>query len=235
MDMATYTVQLRKLIESNYDIGLHDYPIWDEEYRDVLNKKIINHYFMREIGFETAGLFKHYLNTTMDEIMPYYNQLYKSALLEIDPLLTFKETEIKTKDSTSTGTSDSKSNNIRGSEGGSSSSGDTKYENLSVHSDTPQGEITETDIKNNKWASSTDYTKYQTNDDTSNSTYHDNITDTGSSKASSSAIGHDNENKVRSGFNGKSLSELLLKYRETFLNIDMMIIDELNNLFMLVW
>ena len=84
--MAVYTVQLKTLIENHFDIGLKNYPIFDENYRKILNEKIINHYLFNEIGMETAELFKFYLNTTMREIMPYYNQLYKSELLEFNPL-----------------------------------------------------------------------------------------------------------------------------------------------------
>ena len=41
---------------------------------------------MREIGFETVGLFKLFLNERMAEIMPYYNKLYESETFEFDPL-----------------------------------------------------------------------------------------------------------------------------------------------------
>ena len=90
--MSKYTTELRYLIENNFDIGLKTYPIFDENYREVLNTKIINHYFFREIGMETAELFKRYLNTTMCEIMPYYNQLYKSELLEFNPFYNVDKT-----------------------------------------------------------------------------------------------------------------------------------------------
>ena len=233
--MAKYTIELRKLIQNDFDIGLKDYPIFDEEYRDTLNKKIINHYWMREIGFETAGAFKHYLNATMDEIMPYYNQLYKSALLEIDPLLTFDEVETKTKDSTQNGTTNSQSGTIRNSNGTSSTDSDVQYENLNVHSDTPQGQITESDIKANRYASSTDYTKYNTTDEATTNVYNDNSQDNSTLQSTSNAIRNDVDNKHRKGFNGRPIAELLLKYRETFLNIDKMIIEELNNLFMIIW
>lgn len=62
-----------------------DFPIYDESYRTVLETKIINHYYTREIGYETVSLWKFALGTRMNEIMPYYNQLYKSALLEFNP------------------------------------------------------------------------------------------------------------------------------------------------------
>ena len=63
-----------------------DYPIFDEAYRATLEKKILKHYYTREICCETVGLWKLFLNCKMNEIMPYYNQLYKSALIEFNPL-----------------------------------------------------------------------------------------------------------------------------------------------------
>jgi len=63
-----------------------NYPIFDEAYREVLNRKIIKHFYTQEIGYETVGLWRLKLNTRMNEIMPYYNQLYKSELLEFNPL-----------------------------------------------------------------------------------------------------------------------------------------------------
>ena len=56
--MSKYTTELRRLIESGYDLGLKTYPIFEESYRTILNGKILSHYKFREIGFETAGLFK---------------------------------------------------------------------------------------------------------------------------------------------------------------------------------
>ena len=63
-----------------------DYPIFDTNYKSALECKIIRHYYLREIGFETYGIFKLKLNDKLNEIMPYYNQLYKSELLKFNPL-----------------------------------------------------------------------------------------------------------------------------------------------------
>ena len=63
------------------------FPIFDENYRSVLCKKIIKHYYTREIGFETIGLWKLKLNMMMNEIMPYYNKLYETELLKFNPLI----------------------------------------------------------------------------------------------------------------------------------------------------
>ena len=61
------------------------YPLYDESYKGALETKIINHYYFREIGAETAAQFKFMLARTLNEIMPYYNQLYKTADLEFNP------------------------------------------------------------------------------------------------------------------------------------------------------
>ena len=63
-----------------------DFPIFDESYRVPLENKILKHYYTREIGFETVGLWKHFLNTRMNEIMPYYNKLYTSELISFNPM-----------------------------------------------------------------------------------------------------------------------------------------------------
>ena len=65
-----------------------DFPIFDEEYRQGLEEKILRHFYDREIGFETVGLWKLHLQSKLCEIMPYYNQLYLSERIKINPLRT---------------------------------------------------------------------------------------------------------------------------------------------------
>lgn len=64
------------------------YPIFDEAYRPILETKIIEHFYTREICAETVGRWKLFLKAKMNEIMPYYNKLYESELLmaDINPL-----------------------------------------------------------------------------------------------------------------------------------------------------
>lgn len=92
-DSEGYT-STRDIIEKSrakiFDFG---YPIFDENYRSVLETKIIKHYYTREIAAETVGLWKLWLDERMNNIMPYYNQLYKSELLEFNP---FYDTDITT-------------------------------------------------------------------------------------------------------------------------------------------
>lgn len=75
-------------MKRGYPIALNNYPIFDEGHRAILNNKIIRHYYFREICCDSPERFNFYLETKMDEIMPYYNQLYKSELLEYNPLAT---------------------------------------------------------------------------------------------------------------------------------------------------
>lgn len=100
--MSEYTIELRQIADPDYgfDIGLQEYPIFDESYRETLNKKILDHYWFHEIEYETPERFVFELNRKMAEIMPFYNQYYKSELLAVDPLLTFSRTINSTKDVT---------------------------------------------------------------------------------------------------------------------------------------
>ena len=75
--MAKYTITIKSLIDNNFDFKMDSYPIFDENYRNTLNQNILYHYYENEIGFETASLFRFYLNQKLNEIMPYYNELYK--------------------------------------------------------------------------------------------------------------------------------------------------------------
>lgn len=61
------------------------FPIFDEAYRLPLERKILRHYYTREISEETYGLWKLRLQDRMETIMPYYNKLYESALLSFNP------------------------------------------------------------------------------------------------------------------------------------------------------
>ena len=90
--MPNFTVELRSLVEDGEDIGLNDYPIFKSEYRDILNKKITDHYWFYEIGHETHFMFARQMRTKMNEIMPYYNQLYETELIKFDPFMTMQVT-----------------------------------------------------------------------------------------------------------------------------------------------
>lgn len=199
--MSKYTTTIKNLIDNNFDLGLKSYPIFDENYRDVLNNKIIKHYYFNEIGQETPALFKFMINQKMDEIMPYYNILYElqKELLE-NPLKNVDLKETFTRDTSSNATSTSSSEN----------------NGKNLFQDTPQGKIWQTDIDNQNYATNVTMNK-------------NNISD----NSSTSGTGLENYVKNIIGNNGNMYTfQIISNIKKEFINIDMLIIDELVDLFM---
>ena len=150
--MAHYTVTIKTLLDNGFDLGLQDYPIFNESYRNILNKKILDHYYMDEIGYETAELFKHFLNARMNEIMSYYNELYiNQEKLITDTLENVNLYENSTRNNTNTVNTESSSNT----------------NNKNLFQDTPQGQIDFTDIENQRWATNLTMNKNDINDNSS--------------------------------------------------------------------
>lgn len=79
---------LDNLMKMGYNI-FDEYPIFDEVYRPVLEKKITDYYRFYRIGSETPDRFKHYLNEQLRRVMPYYNKLYETEMIKFDPLATY--------------------------------------------------------------------------------------------------------------------------------------------------
>ena len=312
--MSRYTTQLRFPIEqkltdlklSNTEenwpqayqiLGLQDYPIFDETYRSTLNNKIIRSYYFREIGFETLGQFAWQMRRTMFEIMPYYNQLYKSELLDIDPFKTkdmnYDETwtrdekidrkgsedstektdktdkNIQTTDTKQTTDSEQNTSTkqvtdstTKLDEDGTSSTSST---DRNVVQDTPMNGLDTGAIKNMDYATNVTYDDGSTSGKTTNDattkvdstvtnkgtvTNNGIVKDTGTvavddTVKSTSTLDKDTTDKETGDYDGTkhhreygfdgNMSELLLTYRKTFLNIDLEIIRELNILFMGLW
>lgn len=132
-----------------------DFPIFDESYRNVLETKILKHYYTREIGLETVGLWKLKLDTKLNEIMPFYNQLYKSELIEFNPMydvdLTRDHTLNRSEQTEQTGTetADATKNGTVNTATSGTKTG-TSRENIDVseNQETEQNSKSDTDIKN---------------------------------------------------------------------------------------
>ncbi len=238
-----------------------DFPIFDESYRNVLETKILKHYYTREIGLETYGLWKLKLDTKLNEIMPFYNQLYKSALLEFNPL--YEVDYSKTGNRDASGTRDNTENNSESydesidyneshdesttnSNDGTLTKGTTTT-TTNYYSDTPQGAISNvidgTYLTNATYNvvgnTGSDSTTNNGSVDSDGSSKSKNVKD-GSRKGSKSSNSNltDTESyleSVRGKMSSKSYSALLMEYRETFINIDMMLIEELADLFFGLW
>lgn len=226
-----------------------DFPIFDETYRGLLERKILMHYYTREICAETVGLFKHFLNVRMNDIMPYYNQLYKSQLIEFNPMYDSEhwrdysnkkdgvskavENSVENDDDTTT----AKDTLVRHNNSNNNST--QVGNNWDLHSDTPQGGLSNvSDMK---------YLSDATNNQVDNK-YNENASDDeNATRDYSQSIMRDRKKDntrditinditqytehVRGKLGASSYSKLLQEFRETFLNIDLMIIDELSDLF----
>lgn len=217
--------QIDDVISNSWNKIFDNFPIFDESYRSVLCSKILKHYYTREISAETVGLWQLWLNTRMGEIMPYYNKLYESALLEFDP---FKDTNYSrnhggtfTGDTVRNGRSEIDVNNSVSSTGTSNSK--------NLFSDTPQGAIT--NIENESYLTNATLIK-DTDTNTTN-------TDGNSTTQNTETTGITNTDNWIETIVGKqstvSYSKLLQEFRDTFLNIDVMIINDLSDLFMNLW
>lgn len=152
--MSTYSLELRELVETFgkseivkwfSDYELTDYLTADEIAvinkrgtwnKQKLAKKIIDHYLLREIGFETPALFKQRAKVAMQEIMEEKLPLIYSASIKYDPLVNVDYTE--TYSGKTSGDSSSSSNGIN------------------IHSDTPQSRVSKSEILDGTYASSTD-------------------------------------------------------------------------------
>lgn len=283
--MSKYTIELRYICETmaglEASVGGDDvdqviqnaipnifnfsFPIFDESYRNVLETKILMHYYTREIAHETVGLWKLKLKTKLNEIMPYYNQLYKSELLDFNPLYDVDITRSHVRDSSGTRDTENRSNtdsttdtennqvtnnriqNKNSNVGGGTNN--TTRNNTNKYSDTPQGAITDlaTDkyLTNARLVNESDNTASHWNDTTEqNGTTDGSVDTTGKNEYSSSTDSSTNTNltdtetyleRVQGKQGSGDYSEMLLKFRNTFLNIDMMVINELEELFFQLW
>ena len=205
--MAKYTITIKTLIDNNFNFKMDSYPIFDENYRNTLNQNILYHYYENEIGFETASLFRFYLNQKLNEIMPYYNELYKVQKKLIDDNLLLNNVNI--------------TEQLQGSnttETSSTSQSTNKGKNL--FQDTPQGNISNQDINAQN--------VYATNITLNDNSINDNSSANGS--------GTNEYIKTIIGNNGGKFNiDVLNDIKNNLMNIDLMIINELYDLFMQIF
>ena len=225
--MAKYTMELRKVCDyytreevekwfKNYELSdflrpdeiesIETANIWS---KDRLAKKIVDHSFMREIGFETPALFKHYAMVTMQEIMEEKLPLIYSSSIKYDPLVNVDYTEKFER-------------SLEGSANNSGeSSSNSSSDSLNINNATPQTRISKQNLDDGIYASSVNQNESSINDRTTTS-------NNGSSTS--------NENYIKNikGNSGISATaqKMIEQYRQNIIAIDREIINELNTLFM---
>ena len=229
--MAKYTIELRRVcdiykreeVEKWFkSYNLEDYltpeqieiitnaNIWN---KDKLAKKIVDHYFMREIGFETPALFSHYAKVTMQELMEEKLPLIYSSCIKYDPLINVDYTETFEREQEGTASNNGESN----------SNSNSNSESLNINNSTPQTRITKQDLETGAYANNVAQSENNSNINDKTTTKND-----GSSKSNES---YKKQVKGNSGVSATA-QKMIEQYRQNIIAIDRDIIQELNILFM---
>lgn len=227
--------------------------IWttsDADYKPTLEAKILRHYYMREIGAETYELWRFQINSTLSEITPKYNAIYKSMeawqnnllsninVTESQELTNNQDTTANTSTSDSTqNSSESTGKNITSGTNSGTSNADAWQE----YNDTPQGGLD--GITSGKYLTnatrnrsengsntSTEGTSETTNTSTSTAATTSTGTSTGNAKTTENYV------KMIIGKNsGTDFIDVFQKLVSAYNDIDSMIINDLNSCFLNLW
>ncbi|MBO7715521.1 MAG: hypothetical protein J6S85_18305 [Methanobrevibacter sp.] len=217
--MTKYTMELREIIST---FGADEVKSWFSEYelsdyltpeevavieergtwsKDMLANRIMEHFFTREICTDAIGQWRLFVKDKMHEVMETYAPLIYSSSIKFDPLVNVDYTE--------------KYSAIN--EGESNSASKSTGSGLTVNSDTPQGQISKSEILQGKYASSTGANETENNID-------DSTTNRGSQEYT----------KTMKGNSGVSATAqaLIEQYRKYIRALNSEIVYELEPLFM---
>ena len=210
--MSSYTLELRH-IHQTFKVFNFDYDFYTDSdiIKSKFEEKFIDEYFFHEIGQETVARFQHRLRTRLNKIMPYYKQLYDTELAAKDINFLLNKDLTETFERVVTGESSS-INDLTVSDQGETNNKESNIENGNASLELENGSLTnvsKTSLSNN------------TN---SNNTSRDNT----------------NQNEIttlksQGNIGITSSDELLDKWRSVIINIDQMIIDACDDLFMQVY
>lgn len=243
--------------EDSSKLLFESYVIFDELHREELNRKIVDHYLFDEIAVTPYSKWQFLLNRKMREIMPYYNKLYLSEL-DIDDVYdnvdltetldrsvgtdtetstdrsstnvgTRAEVESADKDTDTTSSQTEKPNTVSTSETARSDVPFNKNENDNYPTETEKGRET---------VSGTNLYTGNQNESETRSNLRD-VDTTDETVGTSSSLLDSNTlevyTKKMKGKNGNLTKvEIFKMYRETLLDVDMMIIEELKDMFMFI-
>lgn len=249
--MAKYTVTLKSICEeisglissptqaisiSRPIIFDFEYPLYTDDNpnrKSELETKILKWYYLREIGLPTMSIWKWQLENRLNEIMPYYNELYRTAyeLIRNRPDIEYSNTrhEVGTGTTETSNVSKTASNTLGANTDSTTSIGTDNT--LNTASDLPQGKLTDFEDKSYLSAASKAENSNSNNSTATGTSSSDYKQDTSANASGSTTNVFD---ATSSGHN-TNVSTLIGKYREQIMNVDAMIIHDLAELFMGVW
>lgn len=208
--MANYTIELRKILSSRDIFKAITYDFYEETYKPIFEEKFIKRFYFREIGVETIERFLVNLETTLNEIMPYYKHLYQTTTYKYDPILNYDVTETITRE-------------IVGATESDNSLNQSSTQNEGVRNyDTP---IIKVKDPNNYKKSPSFITDSEGNS----------LLKANSNKRENNKSNEINNRTTRGNIGVMTTQDLIKKEREIIINIDKMILDDLEILFMQVF
>lgn len=215
---SKYTLQLYYIYkDDSYNLFDQPYNLYNNELKPYFEEKFFQHFMFYEIGFDNVNIFKQHLISTLNDIYPKYKQLYETEIRcqNIDFMLNkdLKESYIRKLNGESEGNSHASSN----------SDNISNSNDLSIANDTPQNKIDDLD-------------KYMTSASKSNINSTNNSTSNANNTIKNKSNNTEEYELISQGNIGvTSSAELLEKWRNVLINIDLMMFKELENLFLFVF
>ena len=217
--MSNYTIELRQIENCICYLFPKGFPFYSDS--EVLRRNFIqkfyDEYMFREIGFETVERFKRSLLGKLNLLMPYYTQLYQTELESKNINFLLNKDLIETFEREVTGSSEVNSNATTNATGTTTAStNDMMY-------DTPNSMID-------------DITKYPTQ----GSQGENNATTSSNATSTNNQTGENTQTEKTSltskgNIGITSSAQLLKEWREVIINIDEMILNDLEDLFLLLF
>lgn len=221
------TDELRDIVGAGVDIWAFDYPSYYKgDQKKAFEQKVLDHFWTRQIGQETVGRFLRYFQATVREIMPYYIQMYESVDMMKDPAIRPLDNYNMVEEFESERTEEGLATNL--TTGQSSGHGTEKKTN--AESVTPEGYLNWELNPANPSEITLEYASSVTQEINDNT-----ASETSQSTGNTTNKGEGTEKHTltrRGNIGVTTYSQLLQGYRETFLNIDMMIISDLEPCFL---
>lgn len=253
------TVELGEIVKQGVNIWDFDYPSYYQgEEKKKFEQKVIDHYYFRQIGQETVGRWLHYFRTRIREIMPYYIEQYKTVEImsniedpfgNVDVTETFEqeingESSGKLKGETTDSLNGESNNNAKVTHSGTENKTENNTENrVRKFSNTPQGSIANLDNYMTEATQENNTNKLtlnggnnfttNTEEKTGNKTTNTGKTSSETTGTNKETLKHTLTRKGNQGVN--TYAHDMIEFRQSIINVDMMIIENLNDLFLQVY
>ena len=237
--MANYTMTLAEMLNNELTKNIfpteYEFYLDEPQARKAFEDKFIKYYYYREIGFETPFMFIQKLESHLLLNMPYWKQLYQTELesrdinflLNKDLLETFTR-EVDTENETS-GTNKTQQNSTNESSLNQEGTSPNTHKESNIRDGVSESSLVDgylTGTSSDNGSNSTS--------GTSNST--DNLTSEGMLSQSENGKTVEKTELLSQGNIGiTSSAQLLKEWRDVLINMDKIIIESCNDLFLKIY